>query len=54
MKKQPKTKVTHFRNSKFKQKMKRLQIPGKLEYEKFYVHESAVVNISKIYLLKNV
>ena len=31
--------VTHFRNSNFKHKMKRLQIPQKLVYEKFYAHE---------------
>ena len=28
----------HFRNSNFKHKVKRLQIPQKLVYEKFYVH----------------
>ena len=39
MKEQPRTKVTDFRNSNFKRKMKRLQIPQKLVYEKFYVHE---------------
>ena len=38
--------------------MKRLQIPQKLVYKaavvkKFYVHENAAVNLSKIYLLKN-
>ena len=33
--------------------MKRLQIPQKLVYEKFYVHEIAAVNLSKIYFLKN-
>ena len=39
--------------------MKRLQIPQKLVYKKFYVHEIfyvhkiAVVNLSKIYFLKN-
>ena len=33
--------------------MKRLQIPQKFEYEKFYVHEIADVNLSKIYFLKN-
>ena len=36
---EPRTKVTHFRNSSFKRKIKRLQIPPKLVYEKFYVHE---------------
>ena len=29
----------HKRNSNFKHKMKRLQIPQKFVYEKFYVHE---------------
>ena len=38
MKEQPRTEVTHFRNSNFKHKMKRLQMPQKLVYEKFYVH----------------
>ena len=33
--------------------MKRLQIPQKLMYDKFYVHEIAAVNLSKIYFLKN-
>ena len=33
--------------------MKRLQIPQKLMYGKFYVHEIAAVNLSKIYFLKN-
>ena len=33
--------------------MKRLQIPQKLVYEKFYVHEIAAVNLSKIYFMKN-
>ena len=33
--------------------MKRLQIPRKLVYEKFYVHEIAAVNLSKIDFLKN-
>ena len=33
--------------------MKRLQIPLKLVYTKFYVHEIATVNLSKIYFLKN-
>ena len=36
MKEQPRTKVKHFRNSNFKHKMKRLQIPQKLVQEKFY------------------
>ena len=53
MKEQPRTQVTHFRNSNFKHKMKRLQIPQKLVYEKFYVHEIAAVNLSKICFLKN-
>ena len=39
MKKQPRTQVMHFWNSNFKHKMKRMQIPQKLVYEKFYVHE---------------
>ena len=34
--------------------MKRLQILQKLVYEKFYVHEIAALNSSKIYFLKNV
>ena len=39
--------------------MKRLQIPQKLVYERFYVDEKsyvdeiAVLNLSKIYFLKN-
>ena len=39
--------------------MKKLQIPQKLVYEKFYVHEQIYVhemvalNLSKIYFLKN-
>ena len=33
--------------------MKRLQIPQKRLYEKFYVHEFAAVNSSKIYFRKN-
>ena len=33
--------------------MKRLQIPQKLVYRKFYFHEIAVVNLSNVYLLKN-
>ena len=45
--------VMHFGNSNFKQKMKRLQIPQKLMYQKFYVHEIAAVNLSKIYFLTN-
>ena len=38
MKEQPRTYVTHFRNSNFKHKMKRPQIPQKLVYGKFYGH----------------
>ena len=39
--------------------MIRLQIPQRLVYEvaivkKFYVHEIAAVNLSKIYFLKNI
>ena len=37
MKEQPRTEVTHLRNSNFRHKMKRLLIPQKLVYEKFYV-----------------
>ena len=33
--------------------MKRLEILQKLMYNKFYVHEIAVVNLSKNYFLKN-
>ena len=33
--------------------MKRLQNPQKLLYEKFYEHETAAVNLLKIYFLKN-
>ena len=33
--------------------MKRLQMPQILVYEKFYVHEIAAINLSKIYFLKN-
>ena len=33
--------------------MKRLQIPHKLKYKKFYVRKIATVNLSKIYFLKN-
>ena len=33
--------------------MERLQISQKLVYKKFYVHEIAAVNLSKICLLKN-
>ena len=33
--------------------MKKLQIPQKRVYKKFYVHEIAAVNLSKIYFLKN-
>ena len=33
--------------------MKRLQIPQKLVYQKFYVHGIAAVNLSKISSLKN-
>ena len=32
--------------------MERLQIPKKLMYGKFYVHEIAAVNLPKIYFLK--
>ena len=53
MKEQPRTKVAHFRNRNYKYKMKTLQIPQKLVYKKFYLHEIAAVNLSKIYFLKN-
>ena len=33
--------------------MKGLEISQKLGYEKFYVHEIAAVNLSKIYFPKN-
>ena len=39
MTEQPRASLTHFRNSNFKHKMKRLQIPQKLVYRKFYVNE---------------
>ena len=39
MKEQPRTEVMHFRKSNFKYKMKRLQMPQKFVYKKFYVHE---------------
>ena len=39
MKEQPGTQIKHFRNSNFKHKMKGLEIPQKLVYDKFYVHE---------------
>ena len=32
--------------------MKRLQIPEILEDKKFYVHEIAAVNLSKLYFVK--
>ena len=33
--------------------MKRVQIPQKFVYRKFYVHEIAAIDLSKIYFLKN-
>ena len=39
MKELPRTYVTHFRNSNFKHKIKRLQTPQKILHEKLYVHE---------------
>ena len=33
--------------------MKRTQIPPKPVYKKFYVHEIAAVNLTKIYFLQN-
>ena len=53
MKYEPRTSVTHFRNSHFIRKMKGLRIPEKLVFKKFYVHEIAAVNLSKVYFLKN-
>ena len=53
IKEQPTTHVTHFRNSNFQRKMKRLQIPQKLMSEKFYAHEIATVDLSKTCFLKN-
>ena len=35
-------KVTHFRNSNFKHKMTRLEIPRNLVHEKSYVHEKVL------------
>ena len=52
MKEQPRTKVRHFRNSNFRNKMKRLQVWEKLVHEKIYLHEIDDVILSKIYLLK--
>ena len=46
--------VTHFWNSNFKYKTKRPQIPQKLVYKKFYVHDITAINLSKIYFLKKV
>ena len=37
-----KEQVTHFQNSNFKHRMKRLQILQKLVYEKLYVHEKSL------------
>ena len=45
--------VNIWSHSNLKCKMKRLQIPQKLVDEKFYVHEIAALNLSKIYFLKN-
>ena len=39
MKAQPRKQVTHFQNGNFNHNTKRLQIPQKLVYEKFHVHE---------------
>ena len=49
MKEQPRTLVTHFRNSNFKHKMKRVQILQKLVHKKIYVLEIAAVFLSKNY-----
>ena len=43
----------HFPNNNFKYKMKRLQIVQKRVYEQSSAQETAAVNLSKIYLLKN-
>ena len=56
MTQQPRAEVTYFRNSNFKHKVKRLQIPQKLVCKvtvanEFYVHENAVINLLKIYFL---
>ena len=49
-----KEQVTHFRNSNFKHEMKRLQIPQKLVYEKFYVHDKILrICNSRRILIKN-
>ena len=53
MKEQPRTLVTHFRDNNLKREMKRLQIPEILEDKKFYVHEIAAVNLSKLYFVKS-
>ena len=39
MKEQRRTQVTHFRNSNFRHKMRRLEIPQKPVHQKFYLHE---------------
>ena len=52
---------THFRNSDFKHKMKRLQVPPELVYrtilctrkKKLKIYEIAAINLSKVYFLKN-
>ena len=49
----------HFRNSNFKHKMRKSQIPQKHVNGKLYVHtknyvpEIAAINLPKIYFLKN-
>ena len=58
MKEQPRTRVTHFRNSNFKHKMnfkscKNLCMKNVTYTKKFYEHEIAAINLSKIYFLKN-
>ena len=49
-----KEQVRDFRNSNFKHKMKRLQIPQKLVYEKFYEHDKILsTRNSRRILIKN-
>ena len=54
-----KEQVTHFQNSNFKHKMKRLKFRKNLCtknftcMKKFCKHETAAVNLSKMYFLKN-
>ena len=49
-----KEQVKDFRNSNFKHEMKRLQIPQKLVYEKFYEHDKILrTRNSRRILIKN-